>query len=230
TRKIPPRRTARVSTCSNGSTPGKPPLPSPTGYQPRPSSPDKRAGGGAAAGGLPGMLRNVQAGRSRRSEGGRSMGAGEYWNPKTESLGRDQLAALQLAKLRRLCDWAAARSPFYQRSFKQAGFEPDQLRSLDDLRRRPMLTREEWMASQGERPPFGLLPVAGRAAALSGAPHPGTPGPAPTRAPRGTQLSLAPHPGPARAGGLSGSWTRPRTGPGSPRCGATACGGSGSGR
>ena len=47
-----------------------------------------------------------------------------YWNPKTETLGRDELAALQLVKLRRLSDWAAARSPFYQRSFKEAGFAP----------------------------------------------------------------------------------------------------------
>ena len=76
------------------------------------------------------------------------MGAGEYWNPKTETLGRDELEALQLVKLRRLCEWAAARSPFYQRSFRAAGFEPSQLRSLDDLRRLPMLTREEWMASR----------------------------------------------------------------------------------
>ena len=36
------------------------------------------------------------------------MGAGEYWNPKTETLGRDELNALQLHKLRRLCEWAAA--------------------------------------------------------------------------------------------------------------------------
>jgi phenylacetate-CoA ligase len=89
-----------------------------------------------------------------------------FWNPKTETLPRDQLEALQLEKLRRLVDWAAARSPFYQRSFAQAGFAPDQLRSLDDLRRLPMLTREEWMASQAERPPFGTLPVAGREAAI----------------------------------------------------------------
>ncbi len=39
-----------------------------------------------------------------------------YWNPKTETLPRDQLQALQLAKLRRLARWAAARSPFYRRS------------------------------------------------------------------------------------------------------------------
>jgi phenylacetate-CoA ligase len=89
-----------------------------------------------------------------------------FWNPKTETLPRDQLEALQLAKLRRLTAWAAARSPFYQRSLAQAGFAPEQLRSLDDLRRLPMLTREEWMASQAERPPFGTLPVAGREAAI----------------------------------------------------------------
>jgi phenylacetate-CoA ligase len=89
-----------------------------------------------------------------------------FWNPKTETLPRDQLEALQFAKLRRLADWAAARSPFYQRSFAQAGFAPEQLRSLDDLRRLPMLTREDWMASQAERPPFGTLPVAGREAAI----------------------------------------------------------------
>ena len=52
------------------------------------------------------------------------MGAGDYWNPKTETLGRDELRALQLAKLRRLCEWAAARSPFYQRSFRDAGSPP----------------------------------------------------------------------------------------------------------
>jgi phenylacetate-CoA ligase len=109
------------------------------------------------------------------------MGAGEYWNPKTETLGRDELAALQLVKLRRLCDWAAARSPFYQRSFKEAGFAPEQLKSLDDLRRLPLLTREEWMASQAERPPFGLLPVAGREAAIRWHTTSGTTGREPIR-------------------------------------------------
>jgi phenylacetate-CoA ligase len=109
------------------------------------------------------------------------MGAGEYWNPKTETLGRDELAALQLAKLRRLCEWAAARSPFYQRSFKEAGFAPEQLKSLDDLRRLPLLTREEWMASQAEQPPFGLLPVAGREAAIRWHTTSGTTGREPIR-------------------------------------------------
>jgi phenylacetate-CoA ligase len=109
------------------------------------------------------------------------MGASEYWNPKTETLGRDDLAGLQLAKLRRMCQWAAARSPFYQRSFREAGFEPGQLRSLDDLQRLPLLDRDQWMASQRERPPFGLLPVAGREAAVRWHTTSGTTGREPIR-------------------------------------------------
>ena len=38
-------------------------------------------------------------------------GDSPYWNPKTETLGRDQLESLQLAKLRRQLQWAATRSP-----------------------------------------------------------------------------------------------------------------------
>jgi phenylacetate-CoA ligase len=83
-----------------------------------------------------------------------------YWNPKTETLDREELQALQLAKLRRLCEWAL-RSPHYRAVFKDAGFEPDQLRTVDDLRRLPMLTRDTWMGSQAGAPPFGDLPVAG---------------------------------------------------------------------
>jgi phenylacetate-CoA ligase len=109
------------------------------------------------------------------------MGASEYWNPKTETLGRDELAALQLHKLRRLCQWAAARSPFYQRAFREAGFQPEQLRGLDDLRRLPLLTRDQWMASQAERPPFGLLPVAGPQAAIRWHTTSGTTGREPIR-------------------------------------------------
>src|SRR6266542_2481873 len=92
----------------------------------------------------------------RRGREARYMAVSEYWNPKTETASRDELAALQLVKLRRLCEWAAARSPWYRESFRQAGFAPEQLRSLDDLRRIPMLTRDQWMAWQAEMWCYGL--------------------------------------------------------------------------
>ena len=53
-----------------------------------------------------------------------------FWNPKTETLPRDQLRELQLAKLRRTVAWAK-RSPFYARTL--AGVDPDRLRTWDDL-------------------------------------------------------------------------------------------------
>jgi phenylacetate-CoA ligase len=85
------------------------------------------------------------------------MAYSEYWNPKNETLPREDLQRLQLLKLRRLCDWAYANSPFHSQRFEAAGFRPDQLTSLDDIRRIPLMTREEWMASQVEQPLFGTL-------------------------------------------------------------------------
>ena len=80
-----------------------------------------------------------------------------YWNPKNETLPREQLTALQLLKLQRLCAWAYAKTPFHRRRFDAAGFHPDQLQSLDDLRRIPFMTREEWMESLLATPMFGDL-------------------------------------------------------------------------
>ena len=94
------------------------------------------------------------------------MAQSEYWNPKNETLPREQLQALQLAKLQRTAQWAYARSPFHQRRFDAAGFHPDQLKSLDDLRRIPYMTREEWMDSQVEQPLFGALPTTGQENAI----------------------------------------------------------------
>jgi phenylacetate-CoA ligase len=87
------------------------------------------------------------------------MAYSEYWNPKNETLPREELQRLQLHKLRRLCEWANARSPFHARRFAQAGFHPDQLKTLDDIRRIPMMTREEWMESEQQLPLFGDLPA-----------------------------------------------------------------------
>jgi phenylacetate-CoA ligase len=110
------------------------------------------------------------------------MDASPYWNPKTETMPREDLRNLQLAKLTRLTEWASERSKFYQRSFRAAGFEPSQLRSWDDIRRIPFLTRDEWMQSQEQHPPYGELPVAGPTAAVRMHTTSGTSGKTPLRA------------------------------------------------
>src|SRR5260370_12915419 len=78
----------------------------------------------------------------------------EFWNPKNETLPREELQSLQLLKLRRMCEWAYANSPFHQRKFDVAGFKPEQLKTLNDIRRIPFITREEWMESLIENPIF----------------------------------------------------------------------------
>lgn len=105
-----------------------------------------------------------------------------FWNPKTEQLPRAELRGLQLAKLRRLADWAQARSPHYQRTFAEAGFRPEQLRTWADIERIPFLTREEWMRSQDAHPPYGDLPVLGPEAAIRVHTTSGTSGRTPLRA------------------------------------------------
>jgi phenylacetate-CoA ligase len=80
-----------------------------------------------------------------------------YWNPKNETMAREDLGRLQLHKLRAVCEWAQAESDFHGRKFKEAGFRPEQLKTLDDLRRIPIMTRAEWMESQAEEPLFGDL-------------------------------------------------------------------------
>jgi phenylacetate-CoA ligase len=109
-------------------------------------------------------------------------GASPYWNPKTETLDRAQLEALQLAKLQFQLEWAAARSPWYGRVLSGAGVDASSMRSLDDLRRLPLLTREEWMSSQFDHPPYGEIPVIGAEGAIRVHTTSGTTGKGPLRA------------------------------------------------
>jgi len=78
-----------------------------------------------------------------------------YWNPRMETQSRERLEALQLRKLRAAVAWTLERAPWQGDRLRAAGITPESLRTLDDVRRIPFLTREEWMESQGERPPFG---------------------------------------------------------------------------
>ena len=80
----------------------------------------------------------------------------EYWNPKTRDRApRGAAAAATDQAASGLCEYAYANVPFHKRRWDAAGFHPDQLKTLDDLRRIPFMTREEWMESLQEKPLFG---------------------------------------------------------------------------
>jgi len=82
------------------------------------------------------------------------------YHPDVESMPRTELNALQLERLRRQLERCYASSPFYREKFDEAGVGPDDLRSLADLARFPVVTKEELRDEQAAHPPFGGFVVA----------------------------------------------------------------------
>jgi phenylacetate-CoA ligase len=74
----------------------------------------------------------------------------------TETMPRESLQALQLAKLRALLDQIHGRNRFYTAKFKAAGIAPGDVRALDDLSRLPLTTKKELVQAQADDPPFGV--------------------------------------------------------------------------
>jgi len=75
------------------------------------------------------------------------------FNPELESMPVPKLKELQLERLQWSVRHAYENNAVYQRKFDAAGFHPDQLKTLDDLRRVPFLTKHEMR----EASPFGLF-------------------------------------------------------------------------
>ena len=78
-----------------------------------------------------------------------------HWLPEVECASPEARDGLVLAKLREQVRYAWERSPFYRRKWEAAGVSPDALRTLDDLGRFPVVTKEELRAAQAAHPPFG---------------------------------------------------------------------------
>ncbi|MCW5730449.1 MAG: phenylacetate--CoA ligase [Alphaproteobacteria bacterium] len=72
-----------------------------------------------------------------------------------EIASRDEIAALQLERLRWSLRHAFDNVPHYRQSFERAGVHPDELRHLDDLARFPFTTKEDLRRNY----PFGMFAV-----------------------------------------------------------------------
>ena len=72
-----------------------------------------------------------------------------------ETASRDEIAALQLQRLKDTLQRTYAQVPHYRRKFEQAGVHPDDLHTLADLAKFPFTTK----ADLRENYPFGLFAV-----------------------------------------------------------------------
>jgi phenylacetate-CoA ligase len=80
-----------------------------------------------------------------------------YWAPALETQSRAEWDALKLGLLRRHVRHAYDNSPYYRTTFDAAGVHPDDVRTLDDLRRFPTITKSVLRARQEAVPLLGDL-------------------------------------------------------------------------
>ncbi|MFQ5659518.1 MAG: phenylacetate--CoA ligase family protein [Gammaproteobacteria bacterium] len=71
-----------------------------------------------------------------------------YYDQKTETLPRQQLQQLQLAKLQKMLAEIDGKNAFYTKKFRQAGFKPEDLRSKEDISLLPFTIKTEFAEAQ----------------------------------------------------------------------------------
>ena len=82
----------------------------------------------------------------------------KYWNPILETLAQEKLRELQLIKFQRIFKWAYDNSPFYRELYRNAGIEPGDIRTLDDIRKVPKVVKADLRTIQGKEPyPYGSI-------------------------------------------------------------------------
>ncbi len=78
-----------------------------------------------------------------------------FWQPDEECMHREELGQVQLERLQATLRRVARSVPFYRAAFDAIRFDPDDLRSLADLRRLPFTTKSDLADAY----PYGFLAV-----------------------------------------------------------------------
>lgn len=77
----------------------------------------------------------------------------QIFNKKMETLSHSKIKDLQLKKLRETVHLVYEQVPFYQKKFKELGVTPDDIKTLDDVRKLPFTTKSDLRDNM----PFGML-------------------------------------------------------------------------
>jgi len=82
-------------------------------------------------------------------------GSEKYWSPKLDTAPRAELRRIQDAKLAAAVPFLYENSPFYRRRFERLGMTPDDVRSIDDLGKWPVVDKREMVEDALRHPPYG---------------------------------------------------------------------------
>lgn len=84
------------------------------------------------------------------------MNAEMYWNPVLETLPREKIQELQLKKFQRIFRWAYEHSKFHRKLYSDAGIEPGDIKTFNDIRRVPKVAKAMMRSVQKKEPyPYG---------------------------------------------------------------------------
>ena len=75
------------------------------------------------------------------------------FDKKHETMSVEEMRALQLERLRHIVRYAYDHVPFYKKKYDEAGFDPDSIRTLDDIRRIPFTVKSDLRDNY----PYGLI-------------------------------------------------------------------------
>ncbi|GAB6182538.1 phenylacetate--CoA ligase family protein [Thermodesulfovibrio hydrogeniphilus] len=78
-----------------------------------------------------------------------------FWDKEKECIDREELKQLQLERLQSTIHRAYRYVPFYRKKFDDLGIDPDDISSLEDLKKLPFTTKEDLRQNY----PYGLLAV-----------------------------------------------------------------------
>jgi phenylacetate-CoA ligase len=83
-------------------------------------------------------------------------GADKYWNPILETMPQEKLRALQLKKFKRIAQWAYDHSKFHHQLYTEAGIEPGDIKTFEDISKVPKVEKAMMQDIQGKDPfPYG---------------------------------------------------------------------------
>ncbi|MDF2615141.1 MAG: phenylacetate--CoA ligase [Clostridia bacterium] len=81
----------------------------------------------------------------------------KYWNEAIETISREELEIYQLEKLKEQITLAYENSPYYKKSFDERGVKPEDIKSLADIQKFPILTKQIVRERQDALPILGDL-------------------------------------------------------------------------
>src|ERR1700735_5085057 len=79
----------------------------------------------------------------------------KYWAPQFETASRARIRDIQKEKLRAMLPYLYEHSTFYREKFRAAKMRPDDIRTVADLARFPVTTKNEMADNVAQNPPWG---------------------------------------------------------------------------